>query len=459
MTTANDLPVIDESQFRTVTENPSFVAFPRRSKYNTRWWHNEDFSKVHEKQRAMLCYNGEEALFGGSSGGGKSGTLLMMALQYLDVQGYGALLIRRQWRELYMAGGLIPMSHEWLAGTGAKWSEQKHNWTTPEGASLQFGHCEHINDVYQYQGTAWNFIGVDELTHFEEFIYLYLFSRLRRSAGSNIPSRVRATANPGGPGHEWVRTRFLLGNNVNRIFIHSRIPDNPFLDQADYLRSLAKLPEVERRQLIHGDWDISATGDVFKKEWFRIVGPESLPARLRLCRFWDTATLRKQREKKSDFTVGILMGRADDGMFYVIDMVKFQATSGTVDAVQRQTAELDREKYGSVQVGEEQMPASSGKNEIERKRREVFDGFWFTPVPSTHASGGKEVRARAFASAAEGGNVRLIRASWNGDYLSTLAAFPTGARDDEVDASSGAFGLLTIRQSKQIARSGLFLMR
>ena len=147
-------------------------------------------------QAGLLSSLHLEVLYGGAAGGGKTDALLMAALQFADIPGYKALLLRRTFPELSQASGLIDRSQEWLGGK-AQWNEAKHRWTFPSGAILEFGYLQRSTDRFRYQGAEFDFIGFDELTHFDESDYLYLFSRLRRREGSPIPPRMRAGSNPG----------------------------------------------------------------------------------------------------------------------------------------------------------------------------------------------------------------------------------------------------------------------
>ena len=98
-----------------------------------------------EKQQAFMCMPHREVLYGGAAGGAKTWALLMAALQYVDVPGYSALILRRSYPELSKAEGFIDISKEWLSGTDARWSELKKRWTFPTGgkpAILEFAHYE-----------------------------------------------------------------------------------------------------------------------------------------------------------------------------------------------------------------------------------------------------------------------------------------------------------------------------
>jgi hypothetical protein len=237
------------------------------------------------KQHAYLLLDElgiEEALYGGAAGGGKSDTLLMSALRYVDVPGYAALLLRRSYQDLALPGALMDRAKEWLIGTDARWSEKDFRFTFPSSATLSFGYLQHSNDRYRYASAEFQFIGFDELTQFEEADYTFLFSRLRRpeipddapeqvrkhrELLSHVPLRMRTASNPGGRGHEWVKRRYVdrlpseddpddtLERARRRIFIPASLKDNPHVDREGYRRMLANLTRVERLRLEQGDWN------------------------------------------------------------------------------------------------------------------------------------------------------------------------------------------------------------
>ncbi len=226
------------------------------------------------KQLAFLSLVGREALFGGAAGAGKSLTLLLAALQFADVPGYNALLLRRTLADLKLPDSLIPMSKWLLEGRGPTYNANEHTWSFPSGATLQFGYLRSPGDELRYQGSQVQFVGWDELTQFPvESQYEYLFSRLRRPkldrdqmiahfgvspdglTLADIPLRVRAATNPGGPGMHWVKRRFVDPDTAIAPFMPSFFTENPGIDAAEYRASLSSLSEVERRRLELGDWD------------------------------------------------------------------------------------------------------------------------------------------------------------------------------------------------------------
>lgn len=393
--------------------------------------------RPYPKQAAFLMATEREVLYGGSAGGAKSYALLMAALQYVDVPGYHALIIRKTFAQLAKAGALIPLSQEWLSGTAAEWNAQRSAWTFPSGATLEFGHMENATARYNYQGAAYQFIGWDELTQQTRQDYTYVsFSRRRRTLDmADVPVRVRATANPGGIGHDWVFDRFMVQKKAGRLFIPASLADNRDLDREEYIASLDELDPVERRQLLHGDWEVRPAGNLFKRDWFQIVDAE--PARLHKVRYWDHASTEADKGKDPDWTVGLLLGRDANGLSYVCDVQRFRSRTLEKENRIRQVAELDGRE---VRIAFEQEPGSSGKDVADRMVRVVLNGF---PVTVDKKTGSKLSRARPVSSQAEAGNIRLVRGPWNKAFLDELEPFPQeGIHDDQVDALSGAFWAL-----------------
>lgn len=228
-----------------------------------------------------------EAFYGGAAGGGKSEALVIEAMRQVHIPHYKGLILRKTYPEL---AELIEKSIKYYKGAypEAKYNDTKHEWVFPSGAKIIFGAMQHSKDKTKYQGRAYDFIGFDELTHFTYEEYSYLFSR-NRPNGEGTRVYIRATGNPGGVGHGWVKERFVLpappmtpieqsvdvafpdGSikkmSRKRIFVPSTVFDNKKLLENDpsYLASLAILPNAEKEALLYGNWD-SFSGQVFS-EW------------------------------------------------------------------------------------------------------------------------------------------------------------------------------------------------
>src|SRR3989304_3799884 len=147
-------------------------------------------------QTDFITCTADEALFGGAAGPGKTEALLMCALQFVNLPEYNAVIFRKTLHDPKRPEGLMQSTLEWLGNSDAKWNGQDFKGTFPSGATLTLGYMDNDQDGYHHQSAAYQFIGWDELTQFEEWQYKYLISRLRRSATSYIPLRIRAATIP-----------------------------------------------------------------------------------------------------------------------------------------------------------------------------------------------------------------------------------------------------------------------
>jgi len=400
------------------------------------------------RQAKFLINNKIEGFYGGSGGSGKSDALLMAALQYVSEPGYAAILFRKTYTDLILPEALMDRARGWLQNTDAQWSEKEKTWRFPSGATLTFGYLDAETDKYRYQSAEFQFIGFDELTQFTESKYNFLFSRLRRLEGSEIPLRMRSASNPGGVGHDWVKARFIdpapeQMEAEGRFFIPAFLEDNPYIDQEGYNESLMRLDPVTREQIRHGNWEIAIKGEMFKREWFKFADSPH-PAMAQRVRYWDLAATEETGKNDPDYTAGTLMSRYE-GIYRIEDQIRVRLNPGDVERLILQTAQMDGI---NTHIYMEQEPGSSGKNTIDHYAK-LLAGYIFHGVRNT---GSKVERARPFSAAVSNGLVSVVTAPWTQELIWELEAFPTkGVHDDQVDSCSGAFAQLSnVQDSKRL---------
>lgn len=409
-----------------------------------------------EKQSAFLLLPVKEAFYGGAAGGGKSIALLMGGLQYLDVPGYSGILIRRSSKDLRQPGGLLSVAKDILmpfVNSGElRYNDKEMKFTNEntggKPAYLQFGHLGNENDKFKYQGGEYQYIGFDELTQINEQNYKYLLSRLRRNTDVDIPTRVRAAANPGGIYHKWVKKRFVgKESDASKVFLPADITDNKHLDSEDYIDSLNELDNVTKERLLSGDWDIEVQSNTFNINNLRYT--TSPPVKCDKVRAWDTAGTEPNEEMPDpDYTAGCLMVRKGE-YYYIVDFRKFRKNPGETTNKMKKTAELDGTL---VPICFEREPGSQGKLLIEYYKNQVFKKF---RVKAKRTSGrNKLARATPFAEALENGQIYVVSGNyWVNDFIDELKAFGrTGLHDDMVDAAALAFNYLQSKKGNNSAQ-------
>ena len=209
-------------------------------------------------------------LFGGAAGPGKSMALLMEAVvQADDNMGSNTLLLRRTFPELEQSL-LLYFRKEIPRELYSSFNDSKHVVTWLNGSTTRFGYCAAENDVYQYQGAEFLFIGIDELTLFTLRQWQFLTSRNRCPIARTFPNMAGAT-NPGNIGHAWVKSLWIDKQPAPGMenpecydpsdydFIPARVHDNPiYAADQNYLKTLAALPSHLRRAFLDGDWEVFA---------------------------------------------------------------------------------------------------------------------------------------------------------------------------------------------------------
>jgi len=239
-----------------------------------------------------------EALYGGAAGGGKTAALAAESVTLcLEHPGYTAYLFRKTIPELKstILKEITRQCAAYINAGGMSYNQLDRQFRFKNGSIIQLAYCESPGDEMKYQSVEYQFLGVDELTHFQREEYEYLKTRVRTSNPS-YPLKIRAATNPGGPGHSWVKSYFIditqpeelyddKETGLSRVYIPAKVSDNPndtFVET--YTRSLEAIPDPDlKKALLEGNWDVFA-GQVFTEfsrnkdnKPFHVVKPFKIP--------------------------------------------------------------------------------------------------------------------------------------------------------------------------------------
>ncbi len=431
-------------------------------------------------QRQFLETTADIALYGGAAGGGKSYALLLEPLRHYENPKFGAVIFRRNSVQVRNEGGLWDESVDLYVKLNSHPREYALEHEFPSGARVKFAHLELDRSVYDWHGSQIAMIGFDELTHFTAKQFWYMLSRNRSASG--VPAYMRATCNPDadswvakliewyidqetgyaipersgvlrwlvrlddalhwGDSKEELIERFA-GRRVKPLsftFIPSKLEDNQILlkNNPGYEAGLEALNLIERERLRYGNWKIKASaGNFFRKHWFEII--PAIPAGwINAVRFWDRAATKPSIENEDpDWTRGLLLYRYPNNTYVVADVRSLRDSPGKVEDLIKNTASHDGPH---VMVRSQRDPGSAGVSEAHHFVT-MLQGF---DVQTDTESQNKETRAKSVSAQAEVGNIKVLRAPWNDEFLSELENFPEGAHDDQVDVLSGAYNTLAL---------------
>lgn len=332
-------------------------------------------------------------------------------------------------------------------------------WTFPSGAELWMNHCAHESDIANYDSFEFSEVLFDELTHFTERQFTGICARLR-GTDPTLPYWSRAATNPGGVGHDWVKSRWaawlnpkhpapaeagetrwmLRGAEVpagtpratSYTFIPALLDDNPKVD-ASYRAQLEDLDPVRRAQLIQGDWDAAyGEGKLFHRDWWVHfdAAPDDIGPR---CRAWDLgATV------DGDPSRGVLLGRRPREVtprWAVLDVATVRGAPHEVEALILATAARDGR---DVTVCLPQDPGQAGLAQVQYLTRKL-DGY---RVEVRRPSEKKVTRWGPISSQVGARNVGLVRAPWTAAVIAEGHAAPDGPNDDILDALADAHSVL-----------------
>lgn len=272
-------------------------------------------------QTALLECPVFEVFYGGARGGGKTESSIGDWLQHSSLYGEHAIGIFVR-RKLTQLSEVIARTKQIFPRLGGKYNEQQKTWTMGNGARLKFVYLERDSDAEEYQGHSYTRIYVEEITNFPSSGPIDKLRATLRS-GAGVPVGMRLTGNPGGPGHNWVKARYIDPNpagyqlltdeatftdpdtglnrtvTLDRVFIPSKLGDNALLVRNDptyILRLRQSGSEALVRAWLEGDWSI--VDGAFFDEWdeavhvldTRLVLPRLAPNLLRFRAFdWGSA--------------------------------------------------------------------------------------------------------------------------------------------------------------------------
>ena len=248
--------------------------------------------KLTPKQSIAFLTDATETLYGGAAGGGKSYLERTSAIRWcVEVPGVQVYFFRRtlpDLRDNHLRGptSFFVMLEPYIQSGNVRYRAVENEFVFWNGSVLHLCYCDSENDVEKYRGAEIHVLIMDELTHFSEYQYRFLRSRVR-IAGLDIPDKYRAkipriecASNPGSVGHAWVKRTFISPKPAHEVwrcppdeggmlrqFISAKLSDNPYLLEddpayADRLKGLGADTLV--RAMLDGDWDIIA-GQAFEK--------------------------------------------------------------------------------------------------------------------------------------------------------------------------------------------------
>ncbi len=434
--------------------------------------------------------------YGGAAGGGKSWAELVEPLRWLNNGDFGCVIFRRTSPMILNEGGLWEEASRIYPQFGAVPNMTRLYWRFPSGMTVRFAQLQYNSSVLDWQGAQLPLVEFDELTHFTEYQFFYMMSRLRSMAG--VKSYVRCTFNPDAlswvkkffapwvddsfddPANDgeiryfarisgvvhWGRTRAILAskypehiidpeNDIKSCtFIRSDVFDNPKMLEKNpgYVGWLRSLPEVERARLLEGDWNIvPSAGKIFNRDWFtqRLVKSADVPThspalidaygriltqsrQYKEVRFWDFAASERKLKGKQPDFSVGLKMRKIEDRYYIVDIVRFQESPANTDAIVLETAALDGKE---CVVRWEQESGASGIRDSAHLATKLdgYDAQGVTPL------GDKVMRTRGIASQARTGNVYTVQAYWNDAFFNELHNAPDAQNDDQMDALSGSY--------------------
>lgn len=329
------------------------------------------------KQTKFLANPAFEVLYGGAAGGGKTDCLIYGGLRQVHIPGFRALFLRKTFPELRE---VMDRTQGIFRRFGGEWVASEKRWKFANGqSSYEFGYCETWTDVQQFQGQEFQYIAYDELGQIpEERIWLFLMSRCR-STNPSIQAMMRASANPGGAGHGWLKKRFVKPcppdgqvmvmptepglPPLTRAYVQAKVWDNPSLveNNPQYIAILKSLPTVLRQQLLEGDWS-AGSGLAFEE-----LHESAHFEKARPIEPWENVFASLDHGFTHRFSVGLYVVQANG------DVLKVDTITGR-KMIPEQIVERVRERF--LELGVPFHRLSYTVSGSDTKAREISRGNW-----------------------------------------------------------------------------------
>lgn len=385
-------------------------------------------------QTALVTCPVFDVLYGGSRGGGKTDGLLGDWVSHSNRWPGAArgILFRRTYDEL---DEVISRASE-IYHDGGTWRPSKLRWDFPNGTSLKLRYLRRDEDASHYQGHSYSWAAIDEAGNFPSPDPIDKISATLRSA-KGVRVALRLTANPGGPGHSWIKLRYMDGHPPMRpfvdptsgnlrVFIPSTLADNALLTTGDpgYAQRLrGSGPAWLVAAWLNGDWDANPEGGIIKSAWFRRYRVLPVGASTTV-HSWDTAQKAKEI---NDFTVGTSwgFGRGEVG-YWLRDVLRQRFEYPALKRAVVSWAERDRPSAILIE------DKGSGTSLIQELKSETS-----LPIIAIEPEGDKETRMFTASSSYEAGLVHHPEAApWLIDFEIELTTFPLAPHKDQVDSVS-----------------------
>lgn len=344
---------------------------------------------------------------------------------------YRGLLLRRTYDELDEVNS---RAQELLQPVGAVWRASRYTWSFPWGGWLKMRYLQADRDASRYQGHSYNDLLVDEAGNFPDPAPLdKLVATLRDKHG--VPCRQAMSANPGGPGHEWLVNRYIKPakpgvpfidptTGAQRVYIPSLLTDNPALLLRDpkYIERLRRSgPAWLVKAWLMGDWSAHPEGNIVKLEWFRRYQGE-VDGVVAVVQSWDTGIKPDQVNDPSVCTTWAIT-----------------RTGAYLVHVYRERLAFPDLKRQAIALAEVWKPThvliedkGSGQSLIQVLRDETL-----LPIVPIEPVNDKVSRMIGATGPIESGKIYLPHtAEWLQSFEGELSIFPLAPHDDQVDSTS-----------------------